>query len=330
MSGAKAFLLAAGFGKRMLPFTERMAKAALPFFGKPLAAWSLDSLKSAGVRDVTVNLHHLGESVKAALAPYIDASLNLSLSEEDHILGTGGGVKRCLPALAGGELCILNADTYRDFELKRMKAFHDKNEAVVTLALAPAPPKREAPIEVGPDGRVLRFLGAGPGGGTPCDFIGAHLFSPEGVEAIGAVGAESFCINAEVNRHLVERGAKVFGVLIEEGRWWSDLGTPQRFMEGHRHFLGKGVLPPGCSGHLVTMPEVAAAGGKILGPSWVGESIVVEEGAVAGPYAVLGEGCRVMAGASFESSILFPGATAQGTKLGSLISPEGLEALVDI
>ncbi|PLX40604.1 MAG: hypothetical protein C0608_08695 [Deltaproteobacteria bacterium] len=330
MKGAKGFILAAGFGKRMLPFTESVAKAALPFFGKPLAAWSLEALRGAGVEDVTVNLHHLGDTVKGALAPYVDDSFSLRWSEEETLLGTGGGVKRCISQFVGGELFLLNGDTFRELDLKRMAELHAQMDAVATLALAPAEAGREAPIEVGPDGRIVKFLGAGPGGGRPCEFIGAHLFSPEGIEVIGAVEATSFCINAEVNTRLVSRGAKVFGVVLGEDDWWCDLGTPERFMEGHIHFFHRGSLPPGCGGRLLTHSERADGGGEVIAPSWVAEGGVVEEDATAGPYAVLGSGSRVAAGVTVQSTILFPGASALSNKRGVLAAPGGLEVSLDL
>ena len=63
----KAMVLAAGLGLRMRPLTLLRAKPALPVLNRPLLHWTMESLARAGVRDVVVNLHHLPETVQAAI-----------------------------------------------------------------------------------------------------------------------------------------------------------------------------------------------------------------------------------------------------------------------
>ena len=60
-------VLAAGLGTRMRPLTLLRAKPVLPVLDRPLVAFTLERLARAGVRDVIVNLHHLPETVTAAL-----------------------------------------------------------------------------------------------------------------------------------------------------------------------------------------------------------------------------------------------------------------------
>jgi NDP-sugar pyrophosphorylase family protein len=55
----KAVVLAAGFGERLRPLTERMPKPLLPVWGVPLIERTLRALEAVGVREVAVNLHWL-------------------------------------------------------------------------------------------------------------------------------------------------------------------------------------------------------------------------------------------------------------------------------
>ena len=59
----RAMILAAGLGTRMQPLTDLVAKPALPVLGRPVIAWLLHFLRSQGISEVAVNLHHHPESI---------------------------------------------------------------------------------------------------------------------------------------------------------------------------------------------------------------------------------------------------------------------------
>ena len=60
-------ILAAGFGTRLFPLTIDRTKPAIPFLGKPLVGYVAEYVAKFGFRDIIVNLHHQGESVRKAL-----------------------------------------------------------------------------------------------------------------------------------------------------------------------------------------------------------------------------------------------------------------------
>ena len=56
----KAMILAAGLGTRLRPLTDVTPKPLLPVAGTPMIVWNLLLLKRHGIREVVINLHHLG------------------------------------------------------------------------------------------------------------------------------------------------------------------------------------------------------------------------------------------------------------------------------
>ena len=62
-----ALVLTAGLATRLRPLSFVRAKAALPVAGTPLIHRILRSLKSAGVEDVVLNLHHLPHTLTTLL-----------------------------------------------------------------------------------------------------------------------------------------------------------------------------------------------------------------------------------------------------------------------
>jgi NDP-sugar pyrophosphorylase family protein len=55
---SKAFVLAAGLGTRLRPLTAALPKPMLPLWGIPMIRHTLEMLRSWGVREAVLNLHH--------------------------------------------------------------------------------------------------------------------------------------------------------------------------------------------------------------------------------------------------------------------------------
>ena len=91
----KAFLLAAGKGRRLLPFTEDNPKPLIKVGGISLIERNILILKESDVEEVIINLHHFGEKIIDLLGDGSNYDLKISYSLEEELLGTGGGYTQC-------------------------------------------------------------------------------------------------------------------------------------------------------------------------------------------------------------------------------------------
>lgn len=130
----KALVLAAGFGTRLKPFTGTFPKPLVPVNGVPLILYTLAFLKTNGVRDVVMNLHHLGSKIPSLLGNGRDLGMRISYSREPVILGTGGGIKKVMRGVKD-DLVVINGDVIADFDLKGLIAQHRRSGDVMTMAL---------------------------------------------------------------------------------------------------------------------------------------------------------------------------------------------------
>ena len=106
----KAMVLAAGFGLRMRPLTDRMPKPLVRVAGQPLLDHVLDKLSQAGVGEAVVNVHYLGEQIIDHVASRKLPHVTIS-DERNEVLGTGGGVVKALPLLGDAPFYHVNSDT---------------------------------------------------------------------------------------------------------------------------------------------------------------------------------------------------------------------------
>lgn len=328
MSVARAFILAAGLGTRLKPFSDRLPKPAWPFFDAPIAAHLLRKLHGAGVGEFIVNLHHLPDAMRGSLAPWIPSGAAVRWSVEERILGTGGALVPWIGELSGERFFLANADTHRDFDPSEMADFHLARGADVTLSLTPLPSGTPGPIEIDGEGRIVKFLDASmPGGGRAvrtCGFTGVHLLEPVVLEGVARAAREQekFCVNQEVHRVLLSRGLRYFGYLPEDS-YWSDLGTPESYLATHFHFLERGAPPEGTRGELYLDDSMTPEGGRVVAPTFVGSGARVETGARVGPLAVLCPGAAVAAGGDVRRAVVWAGEAVVGVVENGVVSGWG-------
>jgi len=136
--GTKAMIFAAGLGTRLKPFTEKHPKALAPVNGKPLLQRNIEYLKSFGIRDIIVNVHHFADQIIRFLEKNKNFGINITVSlEEGEPLETGGGLKKAdwFFADCKDPFIVMNADILTDLDIVKMFLFHKKKKGLVTLAV---------------------------------------------------------------------------------------------------------------------------------------------------------------------------------------------------
>jgi len=116
----KAMILAAGYGKRMMPLTENLPKPLLKIGNESLIERNINALLAAGFNDIIINVSYLGSMIKKHVLE-IFPNANISFSEEEIPLGTGGGVLNAIGLLGKDPFMLINADIYHQINLKNIK-----------------------------------------------------------------------------------------------------------------------------------------------------------------------------------------------------------------
>ena len=79
----KAMVLAAGLGTRLRPLTDDRPKALVEVGGRTLLEITLSRLRSFGIREVIINVHHFADMVLEYLKANNNFGMRIEVSRED-------------------------------------------------------------------------------------------------------------------------------------------------------------------------------------------------------------------------------------------------------
>lgn len=230
----KAMVLAAGFGTRMRPLTDRMPKPLVPVAGRPLLDHVLDKLAEAGVAEAVVNVHYLPDQIIDHTATRTTPRIIIS-DERDAVLGTGGGVVKALPHLGDVPFYHLNADTLwidgAQPNLARLAEAFDPARMEILLLMAPTADSigysGSGDYAMLPDGTLRRRKEREV---VPFVYAGVAILSP----AIFAdAPAGEFALTKLFDR-AGEQG-RLFGLRLDG--LWMHVGTPDAVQAAEQAFL---------------------------------------------------------------------------------------------
>ena len=230
----KAMILAAGLGTRLRPLTNDRPKALVEVAGRTLLEITLARLRTFGVSEVIVNVHHFADLVVAYLKVHNNFGMRIEVSREDVLLDTGGGLKKAgwffLEGPSRDEPFLLhNVDVISTIDLERMVQSHKQNKALATLAVQQRETSRYLLFD-----EQLRLCGRRAGRDQVPEivrpsartqalaFSGIHVISPRLLTEMTEEGV--FSIITSYLR-LAGRGESIAAFRADE-YYWRDLGKP--------------------------------------------------------------------------------------------------------
>jgi NDP-sugar pyrophosphorylase family protein len=282
----QAFVLGAGLGKRLRPLTDDLPKPLVPIFHKPLITFALDHLIDIGVQTFFINTHRLPETFAKAFPGNSYSGAPLTLVNEPVLLETGGGIKNLEADLGDEPFFTYSGDVLTDIRLEPLIAAHFNRENDVTLAL------RHTGLGSAIALRENQVVDISNRYGVPgeYDFANIALWSPAIFARIPEKQKISFI---PILGDWIAHGGKIGGVVLEEGKWFN-LGSRAEYFEVHRVISKEGWRPA-----------------QVKALDWsapIHLSAMIDPTAQIRGCCVVGQKCRVGAGAVLEDTILWAGA----------------------
>ena len=194
----KGFILAAGLGTRLKPWTDRHPKALVPVGGIPMLERVIDKFHRSGITDITINCFHFADQIKEFL---LQKGWKVNIVDENPLLlETGGAILNAASFLEGDEpVLVHNVDILSNANFNSLEQAHINSEAVATLLVSERESSRKLIFD--PDRRLRGWHSSAtdeyrPAGFTPDSqdselaFSGIYIISPSIIKEMHRKGWE--------------------------------------------------------------------------------------------------------------------------------------------
>jgi NDP-sugar pyrophosphorylase family protein len=244
----KAMILAAGLGTRLRPLTSDRPKALVEIGGRSLLEITLSRLRTFGVGEVIVNVHHFADVVVDYLKANNNFGMRIEVSREEALLDTGGGLKKAawffLEDSSGLDepFVLHNVDVISTIDLQRIRQSHIERGALATLAVQERETSRHLLFDEQQD-----LCGRRTGGDRASKlvrpaqqvealaFSGIHIISPRIFSMLTEEGAFSII---DSYLRLAAQGEKILAFRADK-YCWRDLGRPENVAQAEQDFKNR-------------------------------------------------------------------------------------------
>jgi NDP-sugar pyrophosphorylase family protein len=154
-----AMIMAAGYGTRMGELTRDIPKPLLPLGDFRIIELVLKKFANQGIERAVINLHHFADVMKEHIGNGQRYGLEVIYSEEQAILGSGGGIANAEIHFEGETILVANADVLCDLDIRDFYRYHCDNRALATMNLLPSRNTHDYTlVKYQADCRLLSFL----------------------------------------------------------------------------------------------------------------------------------------------------------------------------
>jgi mannose-1-phosphate guanylyltransferase len=281
-----AMILAAGLGTRLRPLTDILPKPLVPVGDRPMLSHVIDRARAAGCAPIVVNAHHHAEAVARACA-----ELGALVSREDeHLLGTAGGLALARPLLGEGDVLVHNGDVLASASLDDLLDAHRDRASAATLLVVPRP-AGEGNVGFDDEGKVVRLRtetfaeGESSGG----DFTGIHVVSDR-IE-LPARG----CLVGDV--YMPRLRGKFADLYVHSASEFVDVGSPAGYLAANLAWLASHDLD-----------------------SFIGDEVVIDS-RVTVDQCIIGAGAHVEGEGVLARCVVWPGAIVIAPLSDAVVTP---------
>lgn len=278
----RAVILAGGEGTRLRPLTSNQPKPMMPLVNRPMMEHIVRLLVLHGFDDIVVTVAFLANQVRDYFGDGSDFGVRMRYATDETPLGTAGSVRNASAELDDTFL-VISGDVLTDIDVGAIVKAHKDAGAVASIALK----RVENPLEFGivitrPDGSIERFLEKPTWGQVFSDTAntGIYVLEPHVFDFIPDGEVVDFA--GDVFPAILDKKLPLLGSVVDG--YWEDVGTLEAYLRAHQDVLDQRV-------------RVEVDGFRMGEGIWLGEGADVDPDArIEGPV-VIGDNCRVEAGA---------------------------------
>ena len=231
----KGVILAGGKATRLYPLTEVTNKHLLPVFDKPMIFYPIETLKSAGIKDILVITGPAhGGAIFSLLGSGKKFGVSFTYKIQDEPAGIPSAIGLAEDFVGNDKFVAINGDNILTHSIKRFVDDFEKGdeEARILLYKGTIEQARKSGVAVLNDDNVIRLVEKPENPPSIMISIGINMYSPSAFDVIRKLmpSARNETEITELNGYFLKKGTLKAGVI--DGTWL-DAGTIEELLEAN-------------------------------------------------------------------------------------------------
>ena len=128
------FIMAGGFGKRLLPFTKKIPKPMLKIGNKPILEHIINGAKKNGFENFVISVHYLSKKIIKYFQNGKKFNINIKYIIESNPYGTAGSL-RFIKKRSSSPIVVCNGDVLSNLNYDDLLEFHNKKKSDFTIVV---------------------------------------------------------------------------------------------------------------------------------------------------------------------------------------------------
>jgi glucose-1-phosphate thymidylyltransferase len=273
----KGLILSGGRGTRLRPLTYTSAKQLVPVANKPVLFYGIESLASAGIRDIAIVVGDTQAEIRAAVGDGSAWGVNVTYIEQDAPRGLAHAVLISEPFIGNDPFVMYLGDNLLNKGIEKFVDEFNREKPAAQILLARVPDPQMFGVAELLDGRVVRLIEKPREPKSDLALVGVYMFSPavfDAVKSIKPSGRNELEITDAIQT-LIDRGLEVRPHIVDG--WWKDTGKLEDVLEANRLILE--TIERRIDG---SVDEHSRVEGKVI----IEPGAVVERSVIRGPVIV--------------------------------------------
>lgn len=311
----KAIILTAGEGTRMRPLTITKPKTMLQIGGKPILQYNIESLRDAGVDEITLVVGYHEDVIKDHFKDGTDIGVKINYVTQENRLGTAHAIGSAREYVQG-QFITLNGDIIVDPTLitDLIEGYRKENARSMLVLTEVDDPSSFGVVELNGN-RIVRIVEKPKKEEAPSNLInaGIYLFDDQIFDAIDQT-VKSERGEYEITDSLqlqMNDDENVVG--LRSTNRWIDIGRPWELLDVNEHFLKdletdiQGEVEEGVTIHgpvFIGKNTIVRSGCYIMGPVYIGENCDIGPNSFMRKYTSIGNHVSVGNAVELKNSII--------------------------
>ena len=223
------FLMAGGFGTRLLPLTKETPKPLLDVGNRPILETIIVRLAKAGFYNFYISTHYKAEKIKEYFGDGSTWGVKIEYVNEEKPLGTAGSIGLLPKNLPKLPILMMNGDVLTEVNFEHLLTFHQQQKGIATMCI------REYDVQI-PFGVVnTEELQAKSIVEKPIQkfFVNAGIYVLE-PELVNKVITNTSIDMPNLLENQIGQGEKISVFPIYE--YWLDVGQIEEYKKANREF----------------------------------------------------------------------------------------------